>query len=105
MINIEYNKKKVEDKEIEILSVAIQGIVSKITDIKDVFVYANYAHIEVNSAPIEIFVRMTVELVPDKASFLKQCKEHLLEWKKSNNFSQPINLTVIPMDWKFEVNI
>ncbi|MDO8517849.1 MAG: hypothetical protein Q7S26_00965, partial [bacterium] len=70
-----------------------------------VFVYANSAKIKVQIAPIEIFVQMTAQKIQNEDTLLAQSKQKLLSWKKENNFHYPINLTLIPMNWKVEVGI
>ncbi len=105
MINIEYDNTKVSDSEVTELATAIQKIVSRLTDIKDVFVYANSAHIKVNVAPIEIFIRPSVSIVVKDKELTTRIKKELASWKKENTFSQPINLTLIPMQWEIEVGI
>lgn len=105
MINIEYDDSKVSDDEVKVLSKAIQKIVSEVTSIKDVFVYANSAKIKIEIAPVEIFVEMSDHKIENLDDLTNKIKERLSSWKKENNFSVPINLTVIPMHWKVEVGI
>ena len=105
MINIKFDDSKVSDTDIEILSTAVQDIVTKSTGIKDVFVYADSPRIKLKVAPIEIFIEMSASEIQDKNKLFLEVKTKLSEWKKAESFSQPINLTLTPMDWKFEVDI
>ena len=105
MIKIEYDDTKVSDKEIASLSESIQKIVSSVTQIEDVFVYANSARIKVKIAPIEVFVQMTASKIKDKDGLIGEIKSKLSDWKKVSNFQHPINLTLIPMDWNVEIGI
>lgn len=105
MITIEYDDSKLTDEEIRTLSHAIQQIVSTVTGIEDVFVYANSARIKVRVAPVEIFVRISAHKVPDRAGMLRDIKTGLSQWKAAGGFSHPINLTLMPMDWQFEIGI
>ena len=105
MINIEYDDGKVKDKEISDLSKAIQKIVSEKTKIEDVFVYANSAKIKFKIAPIEIFVQMSEHKIKNLDDLFNQVKSDLSAWKTKNKFNHPINLTIIPMKWKFDTNI
>lgn len=105
MIHIEYDDSKVSREDIELLANAIQKIVSEITNIEDVFVYANSAQIKVKVAPIEIFVRMSGHKIKDENSLISELKNRLTEWKKENNYAPLINLTLIPMHWKIEIGI
>ena len=105
IIKIEFDDLKVKENEIRKLSEVAKKIVSNITGIEDVFVYANSAQIKVNIAPIEIFVEMSLSLIEDQDDLIKKIRLGLSIWKKENKFNYPINLTLIPMQWKFEVGI
>ena len=87
------------------LSRAVRDIVSEVTGITDVFVYANSAKIKVQIAPVEIFVEMSNHKITDEDTLMSGIKEKLSAWKKEKNFLTPINLTLIPMHWKVEVDI
>ena len=50
VIRIDYDNEKISDKDVLALSDAIQGIVSGVTKIEDVFVYANSSQIKVKIA-------------------------------------------------------
>ena len=54
------------DEEVTRLADAVQKIVSDATRIEDVFVYGNSAHIKLKVAPIEIFIRMSADKIPDR---------------------------------------
>lgn len=104
-IRIDFDNEKVSEKDILVLSQAIQKIVSEITAIEDVFVYANSSQIKVKVAPIEVFVQMSAHKIKDADSLFNEIKAKISEWKKEQQFSYPINLTLMPMTWKFEVGI
>lgn len=105
LIRLEFDDKKVSEVEVQELSRSIQKIVSEVTAIEDVFVYANSAQIKVQIAPVEIFVEMSAYKIENADTLIKEIKEKLKEWKKEVNFQHPINLTLIPMNWKVEVGI
>ena len=105
LINIEYDDKSLTEVEAESLSIAVRDIVSKVTEIKDVFVYTNTAKIKVQIAPVEIFIRLSSKINEERTELIKSIKDELSEWKKDENFSHPINLTLIPMDWQIEISI
>ena len=105
MIHVEYDDSKVLEDDIRNLSKAVRDIVSDTTEIKDVFVYANSAKIKIQVAPVEIFIRMTAKKIKDVDTLITEIKEKLAKWKVSNNFEYPINLTLIPMNWKVEIGI
>lgn len=93
------------DAEIQILSESVQKIVSEVTGIEDVFVYANSAKIKVKIAPVEVFVEMSAYKIKDVDTLMAEIKDQLSSWKKTTDFKHPINLTLIPMPWKVEVDI
>jgi len=104
-INIEFDDKKVSDKEITALSNATKKIVHKLTKIDDVFVYANSARIKVGVAPIEVYVRITSSKIKNVDKLLNGIKKELSAWKEESGFKHKINLTLWPVDWKFEIGI
>ena len=44
-------------------------------------------------------------VVTESPLLISEIKTRLSEWKTANNFQHPINLTLIPMNWKVEVDI
>lgn len=105
MINIEFDQNKVSDQDVKFLSEAVQKIVSETTEIEDVFVYANASRITYKIAPIEIWVRMSAWKIKSLDELTEIVKTKLSSWKKENNFKHPINLTLIPMNWKVEIDV
>lgn len=105
IIRIDFDNDKVNDGDMSALSSAAQKIVSEITGIEDVFVYANSSQIKLKIAPIEVFVEMTAQKITDQDKLIGDIKARLSAWKKENNFQHPINLTLIPMQWKIEIGI
>lgn len=105
IIRIDFDDNVVPESEIKSLSIGFQEIVSRVTGIEDVFVYANSAQIKYKVAPIEIFVEMSASKIPDLDALMLQFKTDLREWKESIGFTHSINLTVNPQNWKFEVGI
>jgi hypothetical protein len=105
IIRIDFDDDKLTKKEIVALSEAAQKIVSDTTDIKDVFVYANSSQIKIKIAPIELFVEMTAQKIKDVDALAADIKARLANWKKETGFTHPINFTLIPMQWKVEIEI
>ncbi len=105
VINLEFDNSVVNEGEAAQLSQAIRDIVSESTDIADVFVYANTAHIKIQIAPIEIFVRLSKHIAEGKPDLLTDVKNKLTDWKEREGFHYPINLTIIPMVWSMEIGI
>ena len=105
LIRIDYDNEKVSRSDAAALSEAVQKIVSEVTGIEDVFVYANSAQIKVKIAPIEIFIEMSALKIKDQDALVENIKSRLSEWKQKSKFQHPINLTFIPMQWKVEIGI
>ncbi len=105
LINIEYDNLKILPEEARSLSEAVCHIVSEASGIKEVFAYTNTAEIKVAVAPIEIFVRMSASKISNRAELFDNMKAGLKAWKSSSGFPHPLNFTLIPMDWQFEVGI
>jgi hypothetical protein len=105
LIRIDYDGAKVSDTDALDISNAAQKIVSEATGIEDVFVYANDSHIKVKTAPIEIFVEMSAHKIQDADELIALIKKELSAWKASSGFAKQINLTLIPMAWKVEIDI
>jgi MEKHLA domain len=105
IIRIDFDNEKVSEQEMRTLSVAAQKIVSEITQIEDVFVYANSSRIKLKITPIEVFVEMSAHKIADPDKLIADIKAALAKWKQDSGFSQLINLTLIPMNWKIEIGI
>ena len=105
VIRIDFDNQKVSEDEVRALSNAMQKIVSEITHIEDVFVYANNSQIKVKVAPIEIFIQLSSHKIEDTDALVAEMKSQLSNWEKENNFEHSINMTFIPMDWKIEIGI
>ena len=105
IIKIQFDDSKVKKEEVLDLSNASQKIVSEVTGIEDVFVYGNSSEIKIKIAPIEIFIEMSAIKIKDEDVLIKEIKTKLSEWKSEANFVHPINLTLIPMNWKVEIDI
>ncbi len=105
LIRIEYDDARVPDQAVEELSSAVKNIVSSVTGIADVFVYADSARIKVDVAPIEIFVQISEQKIEDLDQLFLQLKTRVSEWKTEHSFAHAINLTLIPMHWRFAVDI
>ena len=105
IIRIDYNDEILNKEAATSLSKGIQKIIIEVTHIEDVFVYANSAQIKINIAPIEVFVEMSAHIFADEDAMMADIKQRITTWKNENNFSHPINITVIPMKWTMEIGI
>lgn len=104
-IVVKYDDNAVTDKEITELGEATIKIAQKITGIQDSFVYADSAHIKINIAPIELYIYLSEKHIPDLDALYAKFKAAIVEWKVDSGFAQPVNFTLVPMRWKFEVGL
>src|SRR4051812_43152908 len=104
-IRIDYDNEQVTESEIRTLSEAVRDIVSEVTQIEDVFVYANSSQIKIKVAPIELFVEISESKVPDFEDLFARLRDPISQWRRENNFAPPINFTLKPMHWKFAIDI
>jgi hypothetical protein len=105
VIRLEYDNAVVTEHEANAICGAVQQIVAAAPGIKEVFVYGNSSHIKVNVAPIEIWIELSAHIVTDADALAAYCRDGLSKWKADTNFPHAINLTLIPMSWKLELNI
>jgi hypothetical protein len=98
MVTIRYVK-EVTDEEATTLGNALQTVVAKAIEEKDVFIYADKTLIVVGADPIEVFVQVNAQKVSDPAALMTKISEDLAVWKTQNNFAHPINLNVMPVEW------
>lgn len=105
IIRIDYDNELVDSSEIARLSQAVRDIVSEVTNIEDVFVYANSSEIKIKVAPIEVFIEFSASKVKDLDELMEEVKSRIQKWKGENDFKTLINLTIIPMPWKIEIGI
>lgn len=105
IIRVDYDNEQIKSDEITRMPKAIRDIVSEVTAIEDVFVYANSSEIKIKVAPIEVFVEMSAHKIPDLDDLMEKIKTRVSEWKIKNDFKTPINLSIIPMPWKIEIGI
>lgn len=105
IIRIDFDGDTVSDNEIEALGAGAIEIMQRLTGIESCFVYANSAQIRMNIAPIEVFIEFSASKIEDRDALFEDIKTELASWREKTGFAQPINLTLKPMDWKFEVNV
>jgi hypothetical protein len=105
VIRLEYDNASLDDSSAETLAKAVRDIVSEETKIADVFVYGNSSNIKIQTAPIEIFIEMSAPKIIDPDDLMARIKSRIQKWKTDTNFPTPINLTLIPMNWKVEIGI
>jgi len=105
VIRVEFDNTVVDEASARALCEAAQKVVSEATGIADVFVYGNSSQIKIKVAPIEIWVEMSDFKITDETALTAELKAQLHAWKAESQYPHPINLTLIPMHWKVEIDI
>lgn len=105
VIRVEYDSTLVSEIKARGLCKAAQTAVIEATGIESTFVYGNASQITIDIAPVEIWVEVSAHKVPDPAKAAKDIRTKLADWKQAEGFAQPINFTLIPMDWILELDI
>ena len=105
VVKIEFDKTKVSESDIKALVSASHEIISSVTGIEDVPVYARSADFTAEIAPIEIFIQLSSHKIADSVELTARLRTAYEEWKKTSEFSIPINMTLIPMTWNIEIGI
>ncbi|HET9411761.1 MAG TPA: hypothetical protein VFO38_02850 [Candidatus Saccharimonadales bacterium] len=104
VIRVEYDNAVVSEANAQALCRAAQKAVADVPGIKEVFVYGNASHIKINVAPVEVWVEFSAHII-DTNEFSSAIRKNLADWKQQSEFPHPINLTIIPMQWKLELGI
>lgn len=105
VIRIDFDNEKVTEDQVKALCEAVQQIVSSVTEIEDVMVYANSSQIKVKIHPIEIFVQLSAHKIKNLDKLVADIKSGLSNWKRVNSFPYPVNFTFVPMEWRIEIGI
>lgn len=105
IVTIEFDKDIVSEADIQKLVEASHEVVSIVTDIKDVPVYAHSAVFKAEIAPIEIFIQLSEHKISDANELTAKLKAAFADWKQGQGFNYPINMTLIPMQWNIEIEI
>ncbi len=101
-IQMLYDDSVVKEGEVKKLGVFLRELClnSKNLDVKFSFAYAENPSIKVSMFPIETYIKITRSKIVDEEEFLGEIESRLKEWKIKENFEHPINILLMPMDWK-----
>jgi hypothetical protein len=107
VIRVEYDPDKITTEQITRLATDVVEFTKEITGIPEVFAWVNAAQIRIGIDPVEIMIEISAHKVPDgdATKLSKPIAAKLKQWKADNNFTLPINLTIIPMQWQLEIGI
>lgn len=108
-MRIDYEKEKVSEEDARVIAQAIHGYAATVTgyDPKDISVFASANQITVNAAPIEVYIYATFPTVSeeDMEAMLKRLAEMVRTFKQEQNITTPFNLSVVKMNWRFELEV
>jgi hypothetical protein len=101
-IQMLFDDSVVRESEIHRLGVFLRELCinSKNLDVKVCFAYAECPKIKINLLPIEIYVKITRRKILNETAFLEEIETKLKTWKVKEGFKHPVNVLLIPMDWK-----
>lgn len=105
MVTVIYNRDAVSVNEVSVLSKALQNIVAKAIGDSDVFVYVSSPEKVFGADPIEVFVQVNSQKTADPGKVLSAVAEGITAWKSNSNFTQTLNLNVIPVEWYPKINL
>ena len=104
MITIKYAS-SVEAADIEVLAHGLKSLIEEAIGENDVFIYAETSTIAVGIEPIEVFVQVNERKAADPEHLTSAIAEQFSAWKQESNFSQTINLNVIPVQWHSRIGL
>jgi len=109
VIKIDYDKSKVKETVVQKIAVELQKTAAEASKLPlaRVSVFARANQLTVNAAPIEIYVQVGSTSIPggDTKKYLGLMKKRMQAFKKAHNITTPINISIIPMNWKSEIGI
>ena len=105
MITIMYDGNKMADEQASLLAKGVIELVAEEMNDQDVFVYTCKPTSNIAAATVEVFIQVNSHKVSDATTILDGVAAGLSSWKQQNNFSLPINLNVIPVEWYSQVGI
>lgn len=107
VITIEYDREKVSQEQVEQLTVGVHDAVVAVTGIQDVPVYANSAEVSYKISPIEIWIEVSAHKIPndDVKAWLDEISAKLKAWREEAGFDHPLNVTLNPSPWKFNIGV
>ena len=109
IVRIDYKKSHFSQDEMRVIVPKMQELSAQVTgyDVKDISVFANENQITINAAPIEIYIYATFphETGESMEAMLEELKKLVQEFKVSEGIETPFNLSVVKMDWKFQLEV
>ena len=109
IIKIDYDKKKIRSEDVHKLAVELQKIAGDAMGLplSRFSVYATANDLAINAAPVEIYIQAGAQVVSKGSAgkYLKTIIKHVKDFKKANRITTPLNISLIRMDWKYELEV
>jgi hypothetical protein len=107
IIRVEYDPDKISAEEITELSQAAVEFTREVTGIPETYAWVNASDIRIDIDPVDIIVEISAHKVPDgdPKKLSGPIADKIRQWKAEHQFTQPINLTVTPVNWALEIGI
>lgn len=106
LLYIDYDSSIISIEDIKRYATEIEKIISETTEIEEhTPTYVRTTDFSLNAAPIEIFLQVSLKFLTDEDKLLCSLRDALSVRKNKENITHNINLTLMPMTWKFELNI
>jgi hypothetical protein len=107
IIRIEYDPDKVTAEQATRLATDVVEFTKEVTGIPEVYAWANASQIRIGIDPVDIIIELSATKVPDgdAGKLSKPIAAKIKQWKTDHDFSQPINLTIVPVNWQLEIGI
>ncbi len=109
IVRIDYEKDRVSDELVSKIAEKIQVLSAEVTgyELKDISVFASKNQITVNAAPIEVYIYATFNNLTesDMKAMLEKLSPLVKGFKKENNIDIPFNLSVVKMNWHFNLEV
>lgn len=109
IVRIDYEKSKLSREVIQKVAEAIQGFAAEATGYTpaEISVFASENQITINAAPIEIYVYATFPEASgeDMEAMLIKLRDMVIPFKAQNNITTPFNLSIVKMNWKFQLEV
>ena len=92
--------------QIERYARGIEKVVSETSKIEEhTPTYVRGNDFSINATPIEVFLQVSPKFITNEEELMLNLRYALSVWKEEFHINHPINLTLMPMTWRFELNI
>lgn len=109
IVRIDYEKERLSQDQMRIVASKIQELAAQVTgyEPKDISVFASENQITINAAPIEIYIYANFPNVTEEKMelILKELADLVVPFKKEQGIEVPFNLSIVKMNWKFQLEV